>query len=189
MISSRSIPAVLLFALLILFPAGAFPVSRDAADCGRSVGGVQICLASAGSTLELALRNVGEHDVTLNLGYMLSNGKVQLPSRLAVKFTDAHGQTRTFQFADKRYPFIAGRVDDFVVPLRTGSTYTLQLTLDQFWCQETKEFSIPLLSGENYLAAQFEGSGAHLVNSDMPGIRLMKFWVGEVESNMLTLRR
>lgn len=66
--------------------------------------------------------------------------------------------------------------------LRVGSTYTLQLTLDQFWCQETKEFSIPLLPGENYLTAQFEGSGASFVNSDMQGMKLMKFWLGKVNS-------
>ena len=186
--STRLIPAVML-ALVILFPAGASPVSRDAAECGRTVEGVQICLASSGSTLELALRNVGERDVTLNLGYMLANGKVQLPAHLALKFTDAGGHTRIFQFADKRHSSVAGRVDDFVVPLRAGSTYTLQVTLDQFWCQETSEFSIPLLSGENYLTAQFQGSGPKAVNADMPGIKLTKFWLGEVESNTLTLHR
>ena len=75
------------------------------------------------------------------------------------------------------------------MPLRVGSTYTLQLTLDKFWCQETKEFSIPLLAGENYLTAQFEGAKASAVNSDMPGIALMHYWLGKVESNTVTLRR
>jgi hypothetical protein len=84
---------------------------------------------------------------------------------------------------------VAGRVDDYIVSLRVGSTYTLQLTLEQFWCQETKEFSIPLLSGDNYLTAEFEGRRAVLVNSDMPGIKHMKFWLGKVNSNTLTLRR
>jgi hypothetical protein len=83
---------------------------------------------------------------------------------------------------------VAGRLDDYVVPLRAGSTYTLQLSLNQFWCQETKEFSIPLLSGKNYLTAQFEGSGANAINLDMSGIKLMNFWLGKVESNTLMVR-
>ena len=188
MIGTRFIPAILLLALLLIFSAAANPVSRAAADCGRAVGDIEICLASSGSTLELALRNVGERDVTLNLGYMMANGKVQLPTHIAMKFTDAKGQTRIFQFADKRYSAVAGRIDDFIVPLRSGSTYTLQMTLDQFWCQQTNEFSIPLHSGKNYLTARFEGSGANYVNLDMPGIKLMNFWLGEVDSNMVSLR-
>ena len=189
MISTRSILAVTLLTLLVVCPVKAFRFVRESGDCGQIVSGMQTCLASSGPTLELALRNVGERDVTLNLGMMLANGKVQLPSRVAIKFTDARGQTRLFQFADKKHSFVAGRVDDYIVYLRSGSTYTLQLTLDQFWCQETNEFSIPLLSGENQLTAQFEGSGASYVNLDMPGIKLMNFWSGKVESNVLTLRR
>jgi len=167
--------------------AVAWPRVQDT-DCGRAVDGVQMCLVSSASNLQLALRNVGDHDVTLNLGVMLGNGKVQLPDRIAMKFTDAQGKTRLFKFGDKRYPGVAGRLDDYVIPLRAGSTYTLQLTLNQFWCQETKEFSIPLLSGDNFLTAQFEGTGASAVNLDMPGIKLMNFWFGKVESNTLTLR-
>ena len=163
--------------------------SQETADCGRAVEGIRMCLASSDSGLRLSFANVGDRDVTLNLGIMMANGKVQLPDRVAIKFTDAQGKTRLFHFGDKRYPGVAGRLDDYLVPLRAGSTYSLQLTLDQFWCQETKEFSIPLLSGNNHLTAQFEGTGANAVNLDMPGIKLMNFWLGKVESNTLTLRR
>jgi hypothetical protein len=163
--------------------------SQETSDCGRPVNGVQMCLTSSGSNLRLAFANVGDRDLTVNLGVMMANGKVQLPDRVAMKFTDAQGKTRLFHFWDKRYPGVFGRLDDYVVPLRAGSTYTLQLTLNQFWCQETKEFSIPLLSGNNYLAAQFEGTGTNAVNLDMSGIKLMNFWFGQAESNTLTMRR
>ena len=183
----------LIITVLILFriavSATGAPPRSEANDCGAAVDGLRMCLASSDSNLQLALRNVGDHDLTLNLGIMLANGKVQLPNRVAIRFTDAQGKTRLFKFSDKRYGFVAGRVDYYVVPIRVGSTYTLQLTLDQFWCQETKEFSIPLLSGNNYLTAQLEGTGATVANSDMPGIQLMNFWLGKVDSNTLTLRR
>jgi hypothetical protein len=186
---TRLILIVSVFLVTVLSTGLGSARSQATAACGNPTNGVQMCLTASGSNLELAFRNVGDRDVTLNLGVMMANGKVQLPGRIVIKFTDAQGKTRLFKFGDKRYPGVAGRLDDYVLPLRVGSMYTLQLTLDQFWCQETKEFSIPLLSGYNYLTAQFEGTGAHAVNLDMPGIKLMNFWLGNVESNILTMRR
>jgi hypothetical protein len=173
--------------MITLSSAHASRQSSETIQWGPPNDGVQMSLTSTGSHLQLALRNIGDRDVTLNLGAMMANGKVQLPNNISLNFRDAQGKTRLFKFADKRYPGVAGRLDDYVVPLRAGSTYTLQLTLDQFWCYETKEFSIPLLPGTNYLTAQFEGTGAKLVNSDMPAIKFMNFWLGKVQSNTLTL--
>jgi len=135
----------------------------------------------------VALRNVGDHDVTLNLGSMMANGKVQLPDYINLTFTDAQGKTRVFKFADKKYSYVAGRLDDYVVPLRIGSMYTLKVRMDEFWCQETKELAIRLLPGKNRMTAQYEGRRAKLVNLDMGAIKLMNFWLGKVESNTLEI--
>lgn len=179
-------------ALLILLTLAVSTVSarpRVDDDCGAAVEGLQMCLASSGANLQVALRNASDHDLTLNLGIILGNGKTQSPHFIAIKFTDSQGQTRLFKFYDKRYSGVAGRVDDYIVPLRIGATYTMQFTLDQFWCQETTEYSIPLLSGQNYLTAEFEGTSPNSINSDMAGTKYMKFWLGKVNSNTLTLRR
>jgi hypothetical protein len=162
----------------------------DNVQSGQVSDGVQMTLSAIDSNrsdLELSFRNVGDHDVTLNLGAMLANGKVQLPSYVSLIFTDAQDRTRVFKFADKKHPGVAGRLDDYVVPLRVGSVYTLKLSLNQFWCQETKEFEIPLLPGKNQLTAQFQGSVARLTNLDMPAIKLMNFWLGKVQSNTITI--
>jgi len=103
-------------------------------------------------------------------------GKVQLPKYLSINLTDGKGKTRLFQFTDKNHSRVAGRVDDYVVPLRVGSMFTLPLRLDQFWCQETMEFEMKLLPGENRLTAQFEGRGAKYITLDMPGIKLTSGW-------------
>lgn len=164
----------------------------DNLQWGQPSDGVQISLSSTdanGSSLQVAFRNVGDHDVTLNLGSMMANGKVQLPNDVNINFTDAQGRSRVFKFADKKHSFVAGRLDDYVVPLRVGSMYTLKLTLDQFWCYETKEFEIPLLPGKNQLTGRFHGSGARLGNLNMQAIKLMNFWLGNVESNTLTIER
>jgi hypothetical protein len=164
----------------------------DNVQWGQPSDGVQMFLSSIdsnGSDLQLSFRNVGDHDVTLNLGAMIANGDVQLPNYVSLIFTDAQGRTRVFKFADKKHSGVAGRLDDYVVPLRVGSMYTLKLSLNQFWCPETKELEIPLLPGKNQFTAQFHGSGARLVNLDMPAIKLMNFWLGKVESNTITIER
>ncbi len=175
--------------LIFLFSASASRPARETLQWGQPVGGVQMSLTSTDSNLQVALRNIGDRDVTLNLGAMMANGKVQLPNNISLNFTDAQGKTRRFKFADERYPGVAGRLDDYIVPLRAGSTYTLQFTLDQFWCDETREFSIKLLPGKNYVTVRFEGTGAKLVNLDMPAIKFMNSWLGRVESNTLLLER
>ena len=155
---------------------------------GPANDGVQLSLSLVDpkiSELEVALRNVSDRDVMVNLGAVMANGKVHLPNNISIKVTDAKGNTRQFKFADKKHSVVAGRLDDYIVPLRAGSMYTLALKLDQFWCSETNEFAIELLPGTNRLTAQLEGSGAKLVNLDMPAVRLMNFWVGQVESNTL----
>ena len=182
----------LIYFLLSLTPSSTCGQTLEAPDWGQPTEGLQMSLSSndsSGSDLIVALRNVGDHDVTLNLGYMLANGKLQLPDHISLKLTEAQGKRRTFKFADKKHAGVAGRLDDYVVPLRVGSMYTLKLTLDQFWCLETKEFEIRLLPGRNQLTAQFQGSGANVVNLDMPGIKLMNFWLGKVESNTLVIER
>ena len=48
---------------------------------GRQTDGIQMSLSSSdakGSELQVALRNVGRQDVTLNLGDMLANGRVDI---------------------------------------------------------------------------------------------------------------
>jgi len=161
---------------------------------GSQVDGLQLSLVAVGTKnqgsqpeIQLTFMNIGSHDLTLNLGAMLANGKVLLPTNVSLNFTDPQGQTRIFKFGDKKYPAVAGRMDDYVVPLRIGSSYTLRLTLDQFWCPETKEFEVKLLPGVNQLRAQFEGTGAKLVNLDMPAIKHMNFWQGRIESNTITI--
>lgn len=127
--------------------------------------------------------------MTLNLGIMLANGKVQLPDRIRLSLIDAGGRRRELRFFDKRYPAIAGRVDDYAVPLRAGSTYILTLSLSQFWSPDTKEFQLKLSQGKSQIVAHFEGGKARTDNLDTPGIKLMNFWEGVLLSNALAIER
>ncbi|PWT89168.1 MAG: hypothetical protein C5B55_11840 [Blastocatellia bacterium] len=144
---------------------------------------------NAAPELELVLKNVGTNDVVVNMGFMLANGKVQLPANIALDFIDSFGRERRFEFADKKHAGIAGRVDDYAVPLRAGSSYTLRISLDQFWCQETSEFEVNLTPGRNQITAELEGTGAKYLNLDTPGLKLMNFWLGKVRSNTLVIEK
>jgi hypothetical protein len=131
----------------------------------------------------VAIQNVGDTDVVVNLGQMLANGKVMFPKAIHLTLTDALGKTRELHFSDKKYPAVAGRVDDFIVALRSGSIYVLRVSLDQYWSPATKEYVLTLSDGRYRIAARLEGQGAKSVNLDMQGIALMNFWKGTVQSN------
>ena len=86
----RVIETLTLVAAICLLASSAasragYPVATasDGLQWGSPSDGVQMSLSSLepnDSTFQLALRNVGDHDVTLNLGWMLANGKFQLPN-------------------------------------------------------------------------------------------------------------
>jgi hypothetical protein len=135
---------------------------------------------------EVAFRNLGEQDVSLNLGIMLANGKVQLPDKIHLSLVDGSGKSRELHFSDKRYAAVGGRVDDYVVPLRAGSTYTLKLRLDQFVSADTGD-NVKLKPGRYEVSARFQGDGATTSNLDMAGMKSMNFWKGKLQSNVVVI--
>ena len=87
----------------------------------------------------------------------------------------------------RKFPGVAGRVDDFVVGLQAGATHTLRLGLDNFWCPVTKETQVNLTNGQYRLTAQFVGRGAEHLNIAAAGMRFMNFWRGRLQSNPVEL--
>jgi hypothetical protein len=136
---------------------------------------------------EVAFRNTGEQDVSLNLGIMLANGNVQLPDKIHLQIVDGSRKSRELHFSDKRYAAVGGRMDAYVVPLRAGSSYTLKLRLDQFWSSDTQEFKLKLKPGRYEISSQFQGDGATTSNPDMAGVELMNFWKGKLQSNVVVI--
>jgi hypothetical protein len=159
---------------------------------GQAVDGLRLSLSilrkdEAGSpVLQLAFENVGRRDITLNLGMLLANGKplhgtALHPTNVRLHLTSVAGTTRELHYMA---PNVAGRVDDFVVPLRIGSTYTLTVPLSQFWCPATNEVPLKLHPGEVQLSARFEGSGA----AHESGKFILNYWAGAVRSNAVALK-
>jgi hypothetical protein len=134
--------------------------------------------------VDVAFENLSDRDTVLNLGMMLANGRVQLPDAVRLILTDSGGRSRELHFSDKRYPGVAGRVDDYAVPLRAGSTYTLRLSLKDYWCPESEEFALELDPGRYSVRAEFTGNSAQHLNEDTEGLKFLPFWTGKLRSGV-----
>lgn len=191
------ISAICLCLFLNLFssPVSSRGRSLDGLQWGATIDGLQMSVSLAESRktdvpeFQVALRNAGEKDVTLNLGIMLANGKVQLPTRISFNVTDSTGTMRRFDFSDPKHASVAGRVDDYIVPLRANSIYTVIIRSDQLWSPAGKDYGLKLAPGKYQVTTQFEGDGAKAVNLDTPGIKWMNFWIGKLQSNALAVER
>src|SRR2546422_8817860 len=134
-------PLALTFTVAIVVARISGVASQSIVSAGQKWGPVSAGLRMAispitsgplpreGGEFDVAIQNVGDTDVVVNLGHMLANGKVMFPGAISLIVTDAQGNTRELHFSDRRYPAVAGRVDDFTVALRSGSTYVLRVAL------------------------------------------------------------
>jgi hypothetical protein len=132
---------------------------------------------------EVDLHNSGENDFVLNLGIMLANGKRQYPQALFLVITDAAGKSRRFDLIEPGH--ISGRLDPLVVPLSVGATFSVPVNLHNYWAAKSLEFDYKLKAGTYFIEAQFTGTDASDLNSDMDGVGLMPYWKGTVISNRL----
>jgi len=135
--------------------------------------------APADVKFDIAFQNVGNSDFVLNLGTMLANGKVMWPDAIRLMLTDAGGQRRELRFWSGT-GVIAGRIDDYVVALRAGSTYTVRVSLADY----VRDPAPTLANGRYRIAAQFLGKRGSGVNADMQGVALLNFWSGTAHSNL-----
>lgn len=139
--------------------------------------------------LYATFENVGNIDTFLNLGMMLGNGKTLLPEAVQLVLTDVNGQVRELHFFDRKHPGVGGRIDDYAVPIRAGSAYTLRLSLQDYYCPKSSEFVLDLLKPEKYsVRVKFAGNGPQYLNVDTAGLKLMPFWTGKLESNVAKFR-
>ena len=176
---------------ILLSPMSSKGQSCDNPQWGVPVDGLQMSISIADSgkanvpEFMVALRNVGEKDSILNLGIMLGNG-VQEPD-IWISITDANGKPHKFQFAS--IMMIEGRVYDYIVRLRAGSTYTLKLSSEHFYLLDTlgnSESISKLLSGKYMITAHYDG---RVTESGNPDTRLMGFWPGKLQSNVLRVEK
>jgi len=160
---------------------------------GEAVNGLQMSIAldpakSAPSKTPkfiVALRNAGESDLILNLGFMLGNGKSQYPIAVVLMLTDAQEKSRRLELRGPA--IIGGRMDPFVLPIPAGATFSIPADLDKYWAPATQEFEFDLNHGAYSIEARFTGKSVSEpdANLDVKGIALMPYWKGTARSNQL----
>ena len=148
-------------------------------------GGLELSISQVEGTATsqeflIALHNVGKEDRVVNLGMMLANGKALYPTAVHLISIDASGNKRALSLREP--PGIAGRVDDYVVPLKAGSAYSYRVTLNDYWSPSTQEFDVVWPRGTYRVTARYVGQGARFINADTAGMKLLRFWEGELES-------
>jgi hypothetical protein len=172
-------------------PAESHPVETP--QWGPVVDGLKMSLSVKTNVtptdpeLDIAIQNMGTNDIALDLGIMLANGKYQLPDNIGLNITDSLGKLLKLNFFDRRFGAIGGRVDDYAIPLRAGSTYTLEVQLDQFWSGEAGIWGMKLGPGTYNISAELQGTNATIINSGTSDLRLMNFWKGKLQSNSVTV--
>jgi hypothetical protein len=166
-------------------PAGAFA-------WGPPHNGLRVGLAQEGPgrqggvRLAFALENVGQGDLTVNLGAMLANGKRQYPKALALTLTDGQGRVRTLR---RTFSRVAGRLDPFVVPLPAGCRYTLRYDMADIVDVDQAAAGALWPPGRHRAAVEFVGKAVsrEQTNRDSTGLALMTYWTGTARSGEVTL--
>jgi hypothetical protein len=154
---------------------------------GEVVNGLQMRISRDGTDsprmkvpkFRVELRNAGDHDLILNLGSMLANGKKQYPNNIFLTLTDAQGTSRRLDLIGPG--IIAGRLDPFVLPIPVDATFSIPVELDKYFAATSKERDYKLTPGTYSLKAEFIGKD---VAHDLD-LLLASYWNGTVTSNQL----
>jgi hypothetical protein len=159
-------------------PTVAQPAPRLDLRCSRS---------AQDFSLELSLHNEADSAAALVLGLALANGRVYLPTALTLlRATLDKSGDEQFDYSHPAYGFISGRVDPWVVPLPPGAKYSLSIPAAHF---VSKEHFERFANNEDERDVRLVLHGRPIVqpNLDMPGLRLLSVWTGQVTSNSVKL--
>ena len=136
-----------------------------------SIARTPLSATATTAQFSVAIENAGEKDAVLNMGLMMANGQVLLPTALFLTITDSQKVGRELSFiSDGRR--LSGKVDDYVVPLRPGATYTMAVDLSHYWAAATKQLPLRLLRGEHTVVARLVARGAQVLE--------IRHWFAEV---------
>jgi len=135
---------------------------------------------AASPEVEFVFKNGRQQDSTINLGMMLANGETMFPSAVVLTDTDVTGRTRTLKLEPGS---VHGRVDDFLVPLRKGSSYSMRFQLSEFFGSGGR--STLLSPGKHRFQAKLVSETVKYLNSSNEDARFLKVWAGTLESNVV----
>ena len=126
------------------------------------------------------IRNVGKDDTAVIFGVALGNGRRSLVDNMTLQITapEGKGGGEQYQYYPPHYPGgVAGRVDDWIVPLPAGVWYTLNLEPTDFLTARNGRLSAFPQGARLSLRLPIRSPSAG-PNSDVVGLKLFRVWTG-----------
>lgn len=136
-------------------------------------------------TFHVSIENVEDNDTIINLGMMLGNGLTLWPTAFRLFLIGPDEKSRELDYLTGP---VGGRVDDYLVPLRVGSTHTLRLSLNDFIYPEARNLRIDMKPGQYRIHAELTSNEIGHVNSGEKCIRLRRVWQGKLQSDAVEFR-
>ncbi len=141
-----------------------------------------------GTRFHVRFRNTGNIDLTLHLGEIFSNGRMQYASAVRLTLTDPAGRSLSLEPIGP--PAIAGRLDPFLLPLPSGADFALAVDLRNYIAPRQEVWKLQLAPGTYHLQASYEqlSDSEADANLDMQGIALIHLWTGKLASPSVEFR-
>ena len=165
---------LLVATVLSLVPVVNSPVSPVA---------LELAAAKKSGELSLVVRNTDRSAVNVNIGITLANGSDLLPTNVRLTL-ERDGRKSDWTYTG-RIAGVAGRIDDFILPLMPGASYQMTFAFSDFGPLEGIQHT--LQPGHYRVRASLWARHAEHMNSDTEGMKLMKLWTGVAESNEITV--
>jgi hypothetical protein len=147
---------------------GQAPVTAKA---GQPTVSVTCSIQGPTPALHVTLTNAADRDVSILLGYTPGAPQPQVVNAVAVQvIRPATGATEEYVYVHPKYAIYAGRMDPWIVSLKPGAKFDVDLPLKDF------------ISSMNYNALEAPvASGGQLVVDAHPVARQPGLWTGKVE--------
>ena len=122
----------------LIVAIGAASVSLDAGQAPAAAKGGQptlgvLCNTSPAPVLKITVTNPGAQDVSLLLGFTPGAPQPQVPNALTVAVIRiATGATEEYVYVNPKYATYSGKTDPWIVPIKAGGTFDLQVPLRDF---------------------------------------------------------
>jgi hypothetical protein len=144
-----------------------------AAKPGQPTVSVTCSIQGPAPALRVTLTNPGDRDVSILLGYTPGAPQPQVVNAVVVQvIRPATGATEEYVYVHPKYAVYAGRMDPWIVPLKPGAKFDVELPLKDF------------ISSMNYNTLEPPvASGGQLVVDARPVAKQPgRVWTGKIEA-------
>jgi hypothetical protein len=133
---------------------------------------------SCQSTRSLTVRfeNVGTEDTAIVVGITLANGRRYIMDGLTLQVKgDQSSGVESWRISHHYSPNVAGRMDDWIVPLPIGGAFDLKLDASQLWSEQFNRLEGFPLNARVSLRLPLRAPNPGM---DVRGLGLLRVWTG-----------